>query len=278
MAAVSIARDAGRYAHAWKLALTLSQFFQRQGYWHDWAATTLTALGAAVAAHDSAAQAHVRRSLAGAYHFLGRDDEALAELERTRELFTKLGYTTEHSYLHSNFGTVLASQGRYDKAIGHYRQAYDLYRVIRHEKGEAAALEGIGWCHAQQGTYPQAVHFVEKAMVLYRLFDERNGESNCWARLGEIRHQLGQYRQARDCYRRAIALCRELGNRAGEAEVLVSAGDSALADGDPTAACQDWHNALVILEELQLPRARSVRDKLARLSGQPPQQLASLAS
>jgi DNA-binding SARP family transcriptional activator/tetratricopeptide (TPR) repeat protein len=278
MAAVSKARDAGRHVHAWQLALTLQQFFQRQGYCHDWAATMRTALDAALAAGDRAAQAHVRRSLAGAYHFLGRNDEALAELERTRELFTDLGYTTEHAYLHSNFGTVLASQGHYDLAIGHYRQAYDLYKVMRHEKGQAAALEGIGHCHGRQGSYHQAADCVEKAMVLYRLLEDRNGEGNCWARLGEFRHQLGQYRQARDCHRRAITLCRELGNRADEAAVLASAGDSALADGDPAAAWQAWHSALIIVDELQLPLASSVRDRLVRLARRSPEQVAFLAS
>jgi DNA-binding SARP family transcriptional activator/tetratricopeptide (TPR) repeat protein len=278
MGAVSNARDAGHLVQAWKLALTMQQFFQRQGYWHDWATTMHTALGAALAVGDRAAQAHVRRSLAGAYHFLGRQDEALAELERTRKLFTELGYAAEHSYVHSNFGTVLASQGHYDQAIGHYRRAYDLYRITRHEKGQAAALEGIGRCHGQQGRYCDAAGFVQKAMVVYRLLGDRNGESNCWARLGEFRHQLGQYRQARDCHCRAITLCRELGNRADEAEVLASAGDSALADGDLPAARQAWHVALIILDELQLPLAGSVRNKLACLPQQSPEQVTSLAS
>jgi DNA-binding SARP family transcriptional activator/tetratricopeptide (TPR) repeat protein len=265
-AAAGSAADAGLHPYAWRLALRLQQFYQRQGYWYDWADMAHTALDAALAAKHLSAQAHVRRSLAGAYHFLGRNDEALAELERTRELFTELGYSTPHAYVHSNFGTVLASQGHYDTAISHYWQAYDLYQLIQHEKGQAAALEGIGWCHGQQGRHHLSVRYAEKAMVLYRQLDDRNGEANCWARLGESRHQLGQYRQAVNCHRRAIALCQELGNRTDEAEALASLGDSALAAGDPTAARQAWHNALTILDELRLPHATSVHDRLTRLS------------
>jgi DNA-binding SARP family transcriptional activator/tetratricopeptide (TPR) repeat protein len=277
MAAVSKARDSAHHAHAWKLALTLSQFFARQGYCHDWAATMRTALSAALAVGDRAAQAHVRRSLAGACHSLGRDDEALAELGRTRELFTELGYATEHAYLHSDFGTVLTSQGHYDEAIDHYLQAQGLYRIIRHEKAQAAALEGIGRCHGLLGRYQDAACFVEKAMALYRLLDDRSGESNCWARLGEFRHRLGQYSEARDCQRRALALCRELGKRADEAEVLASAGDSALADGDRAEARRAWDSALVILDELRLPQAGSVRDRLDDLTGHSPGHTAARA-
>jgi DNA-binding SARP family transcriptional activator/tetratricopeptide (TPR) repeat protein len=265
-AAAQGAADAGLHPYAWRLALRLQQFCQRQGYWYDWTDMAHTALDAALAANHLLAQGHVRRSLAGAYHFLGRNDEALAELERTRELFTGLGYSTQQAYVHSNFGTVLASQGHYDKAISHYWQAYDLYQIMQHEKGQAAALEGIGWCHGQQGRYHLSVRYAEKAMILYRQLHDRNGEANCWTRLGESRHRLGQYPQAVNCHHRAIALCQELGNRTDEAEALASLGDSALAAGDPTAARQAWRGALTILDELRLPHATSVHDRLTRLS------------
>jgi tetratricopeptide (TPR) repeat protein len=276
-AAARNAADAGWHSYIWQLALTLQQFYQRQGYWHDWASAMRTALDAALAVDDLAAQAHTRRGLAGAYHFLGRDDEALVQLERTHELFTELGYSTEHAYLHSNFGAVLASQGHYDRAIEHYWRAYDLYQTIPHEKGKAAALEGIGRCHGQQGRHQEAISFAEKAMILYRRVGDGNGEGNCWTRLGESRHQLGQYRQAMDCHRRAIALCQELGNRADEAEGLASLGDSSLAAGYPAAAGQAWEKALIILDELRLPLAHSVRARLIRLVEQSPEHVTCLA-
>jgi DNA-binding SARP family transcriptional activator/Tfp pilus assembly protein PilF len=268
-AAVSKAADAGLGAHAWQLALTLQQFYQRQGYWHDWATTMQSALDAALAINDLGGQAHTRRSLAGAYHFLGRDEEALAELERTRELFIELGYSTEHAYLHSNFGTVLASQGHYDTAIGHYWQAHDLYQVMNHRKGQAAALEGVGWCHGQQGRYYLAVRYVARAMALYRQLGDRNGEGNCWARLGEFRYLLGRYADAVNCHRRAIMLCRQLGNRTDEAEGLAALGDSTLAAGDPAAAREAWEESLIILDELELPMASAVHARLIHLADRP---------
>ncbi len=258
-------RPAGLRCYAWQLALVVQQFYQRQGHCYEWAGMMHTALGAALAAGDLAAQAHARRGLAGAYHFLGRDDEALAELERTRELFTRLGYQSEHAYVESNAGTVLASLGQLDRAIGHYWQAYDLYEGMRHVKGQAAALEGIGSCHDRRGQHYLAIRYVENAMILYRRLDDRKGQSDCWARLGESRHLLGQYRQAMDCHRRAIALGQEIGSRAGEVEALTRLGDSAAAAGDPAVARRAWESALVILDELRLPQAGTVRERLARL-------------
>ena len=268
-AAISKAATAGFPAHAWRLALTMQQFYQRQGYWHDWAATMRAALDACVAGHDLAAQALVRRSLAGAYHHLGRDDDALIELEHARELFAGLGCSAEDAYLDSNFATVFASQGHYDQAIEHYWRAYDLYGAAGHAKGQAAALEGIGWCQGQQGRYHQAVRYAETAMALYRRLGDGNGEGDCWARLGEFHHLLGQYPQAMDCHRRAITLCRQMGKRADEAAALTGVGDSALAAGSPGAAREAWDEALAILDELRLPLASPVHDRLTRLAGRP---------
>jgi tetratricopeptide (TPR) repeat protein len=164
---------------------------------------------------------------------------------------------------------VFASQGHYDQAIEHYWRAYDLYGAARHAKGQAAALEGIGWCQGQQGRYHQAVRYAETAMALYRRLGDGNGEGDCWARLGEFHHLLGQYPQAMDCHRRAITLCRQLGKRADEAAALTGLGDSALAAGSPGAAREAWDEALAILDELRLPLASPVHDRLTRLAGRP---------
>jgi DNA-binding SARP family transcriptional activator/tetratricopeptide (TPR) repeat protein len=267
-AAAKNATESGFHPYAWQLALTLQQFYQHQGYWHDWAATMRIALDAAIAAGDLDAQAQARRGLAGACHFLGHDDQALAELQRARELFHALGYTTEHAYLHGNFGTVYASLGRHDQAIGHYRRANELYEAMGHEKGKAASLEGIGSCHARQGRYTEAISFAQQAMVIFRGAGDRNGESTCWTRLGEFRHLRGQYQQAADCYRRAIAICQEVGNRADEAMDWAALGDSLLDSGDPAGARQAWDTALIILDE-RLPLVSSIRDRLALVQPAP---------
>jgi hypothetical protein len=87
-AAVGHAAQHGFRGQAWQLTLTLQRFYQRQGYWYDWAATMRSALRAALDADDLAGQAHIRRSLADACHLLGQDTEAVAELERARALST----------------------------------------------------------------------------------------------------------------------------------------------------------------------------------------------
>lgn len=264
-AAVRLASDRGFGRHAWQLALIPQQFLQRQGYWHDWESVTRVGLAAAIKADDLTGQAHARRSLAGALHFLGRNDEALTELESTHWLFAELGYTTEHAYLHGNFGAVLAQQGRYEQAIEHYQQALRLYAEMRDRNGQAATLERIGGCLIRLGSYQQGIDFIDEAMELYRALDNGIGQGDCWTALGDAHHLLGEYHRAADCHARAIAFFKENGDRTYEAQVLVALGDSWLSAAYETAAGEAWERALAILDELRLPLANPVRTRLARL-------------
>ncbi|HEX3778775.1 MAG TPA: BTAD domain-containing putative transcriptional regulator [Pseudonocardiaceae bacterium] len=265
VATVRIAADSGFATHAWQLALIPQQFLQRQGYWHDWEAGARLGLAAAVTAEDLTGQAHTRRSLAGALHFLGRNDEALTELEATHRLFAELGYTTEHAYLHSNFGAVLAQQSRYEQAIEHHEQALRLYSEMADRNGQAASLERIGGCLTRLGCYPEGIEFIDEAMEIYRSLDNGIGQGDCWTALGDTHHLLGEYHQAADCHARAIAFFKENGDRTYEAQVLVALGDSWLAADYETAAGEAWERALAILDELRLPLANPVRTRLVRL-------------
>lgn len=268
-AAIGHAAQSGFNAQAWRLALTMQQFYQRQGYWHDWTATMRAALQAALDGGDRAGQAHIRRSLACACLQLGQETEAVAELERARELSGDTGLPAEQAHLQSIFGAIRTRQRAYDEAVTHYRQARAFYQAVGHRTGQADALEGIGACYGRQGRYAAAVGLVREAMAIYRELGDLNGESDCWARLGELHHLLGEHERAVGCHRRAAALRRGLGNRADEATALDSLGDSALAAGEPDQARGAWEAAVVIMAELRLPAAGSVRRKLHRLNELP---------
>jgi tetratricopeptide (TPR) repeat protein len=263
--AVRSAPEHGFPAHAWRLALTLQQFYRRQGYFFDWTATMRHALRTTLDAADHTGQGHVRRSLADVNHLIGRDAEAIAELDRARQLSSQADRPASHAYQHSLFGAIYAGQGAYDEAVRHYRQAYTLYEEAGHQAGQAHALAGIGGCYGHQGRYGEATGLIHDAIVAYRELGDPNGESDCWVRLGESHHLLGEDEQAMTCYRRAVALVHGLGSRTDEAGALISLGDSAQAAGDYGQAKEAWESAMTILKQLGLPCAISVRRKLRLL-------------
>jgi DNA-binding SARP family transcriptional activator/tetratricopeptide (TPR) repeat protein len=261
----------GFTSHAWHLAYKLTLFYQRKGFWHDWAATAHAALDAARAGGDRAGQAHMHRMLAGALLYLGDGAAALTELERTRELYTALGYTTEHAYLHSNFGSVLSRLGRYGDAIAHHQQALELYRAVGLRLGAALAMEGIGSCANRLGDYDRAIASITDALRIHQELGDSGGEANSLASLGQSYHLLGEHERAADFTERALRLYRAMGSGADEAEVLVALGDIRLSAGDHGEAGTCFAGALAILDELRLPQADGLRDRLAELGRKAPE-------
>jgi DNA-binding SARP family transcriptional activator/tetratricopeptide (TPR) repeat protein len=257
--------DSALAPYCWSLAITLQQFFQRRGFLHDWAATTTAGLEAATRAGDLEGRAMMHRGLAGALHFLGRGDDALVHLQRTEELFTELGYTTEHAFVNSNFGTVLTGRGKYDEAIERHQRALRLYEEVGDRKGQAISLEGIGYCLTRLGILDEAMAMIRDSMARYQSIGDRNGEGDCWSTLGGIHHRLHEEEQATKCYRLAVQIFRELGNQPDEVINLVLLGDVLRDAGSAAPALGAWRNALTIIEELGLPSGDEVR---ARITGQ----------
>jgi hypothetical protein len=56
-----------------------------------------------------------------------------------------------------------------------------------------------------------------------------------------------------------------VGNRLDEAETLRDLGDALRAVGRDLEAAAAWREALAICEELQIPEANEIRDRLATL-------------
>jgi DNA-binding SARP family transcriptional activator/Tfp pilus assembly protein PilF len=264
-ATIRYAGQHGFAAYAWQVAYKLTLFYQRKGFWHDWAATARTALEASRAGGDLDGQAHMHRMLAGALLYLGDAVAALAELERTQRLYTELGYTTEHAYLHSNFGTALSRLGRYDDAISHHQQALGLYRAAGLRIGEALAMEGIGSCANRLGDHDQAIVSITAALRIHQELGDSSGEANSLASLGQSYHLLADFERAARFTERALQLYRAMGSGADEAEVLMALGDIRLAAGNQVQAGACFGAALAILDELRLPQADTLRDRLAGL-------------
>jgi tetratricopeptide (TPR) repeat protein len=251
-------------SYSWSLAFLLQQYYHRRGLLHDWEATMSAALAIATNAGDKTGQASMHRSVAGALHFLGRRREALVHLEQTEKLFDELGYTAEHAYVNSNFGTVLTLLGEYPEAIERHRRALRLYEQMKDKKGQAISYEGIGECQGKLGNHDEAILLTTRAMSLYKGINELNGEGACWRTLGEVYHDLGAYDEAIRCFEPAARICRELVNRTEEVEVMISMGDTMYAAGMTGDAVSAWRSALALIEELRLPRAEEIHERISR--------------
>ena len=115
-------------------------------------------------------------------------------------------------------------------------------------------------------TTQQALDCCQQALDLQREIDDHFGQAETYDSLGYAHRHLGHQQEATACYQQAVNLYGELGDRYNEADTLVALGDAHQAFGDSESARIAWQRALTILEQLDHPRADSVRARMREIN------------
>ncbi|MEU5874036.1 BTAD domain-containing putative transcriptional regulator [Glycomyces sp. NPDC047369] len=263
-AAVGLAAEHGFDRYCWQLAWTLRDYLDR-GRWHDQAAVFGIAIEAARRLDDGPAQVKTGRLRAEALSCLGRHDEAGALLDRTLALCRERGEPVEQAHTFYVHARVHHRQRRFAEAVECSLKALDLYHRVGHDVGKANALNAIGWNHTLSGDHAGAIGYCEEALDLMRATGDRHGQAATLDSLGHALRGLGRHAEAVAHFHAALDLYRDLGNSHEEASTILKLADTHHATGDLAAARRTWERALAILDELNHPDARTVREKIASL-------------
>jgi DNA-binding SARP family transcriptional activator/Tfp pilus assembly protein PilF len=254
-------------SHIWQLAWTLASYFEYQGHQRDWRDSQTMALEASRRLSDKQAQALSHALLGRALVQLSDYDYAGAHLQHALGMYGELGDNAGQAYAHHSLARMLERQGLYSEALPHVQEALALFKAAGNSIGRARALNAVGWFHAQLGDYTQALDCCQQALDLQREIDDRFGQAETYDSLGYVHGHLGHQQEATACYEQAVNLFYELGDRYNEADTLIALGDAYQTFGNSESARFAWQQALTILEQLDHPRADSVRARM-RESGE----------
>ncbi|MGN9908290.1 BTAD domain-containing putative transcriptional regulator [Phytohabitans sp. LJ34] len=269
LAAVDRAVAAELDTHTWQLAWTLTDFLDRNGYGHDWAAVAGAAVAAAERSASIGAQARAHRFFARALYQLRRLDDTNRHMRLALALCERDGDPVGQAHTHHALASLLGRQGERTAALEHVKTALRLYTEVGHRHGQAAALNAIGWYRAQLGEPQQALVDCQRSLALLEELGDYAGAADVWDSIGFAQHQLGRYAEAIACFERSAQMHEEIGDRRFAAENLVHKGDAHHAAGEHDAAHEAWRRALPILEELDHPDAQLVRANLKLRADQP---------
>ena len=255
LAVIQLAADTGHYTLAWQLPHTLVPFFERQGHWHDFAATHQIALAATQDRADRQGQAHAHLGIGRARARTGRPDEARPQLQDALRLFEELGDQACQSDVYYYLAMTFHTEVRYAEALTHLQQAVNLARNGGYPPGLAAALNGLGWVHALDGNAEEALTYSEQSLPLFQDLGDLWGEAAALDTIGYAHHRLGHYQQAASYFNRSLAIYRQLGHLYSQALAYDHLGDALHAAGDTTQARDAWQLALDILKRFSdVPR------------------------
>lgn len=216
---------AGRLPHqAIAFAITLRRHLETICWYPEALRLHETALNAAVAAADQAAQAVSLINASRVHARTGRYPLATEHLERAVKLCRATGDQAELSRALDDLGTVHGRTGQFPDAANNFAEALALCRRLGDTDGEARALHNLGTVHGITGDYAAAESCFQDALELCRDLGDPLGEAYAVDNLGSVYCRVARYAESVECHERALTLRREHGDRLGTAHALDNLG------------------------------------------------------
>jgi DNA-binding SARP family transcriptional activator len=257
--------DAGHPTSAWQLAMGLQTFYQREGWWHDWATVARAGRQAVVTAGDDIGHAHMARSLAGAEHVLGDNDAAARYLHEALDLFLGLGYRPEQALVYRNLGQVSFAQKEYADSVAWYERALRLFESLGDLPNQVSVLCLLADAHSGLGRYDTSTELAGRALPIAVALGDLNGQALGHEALATGHRARGNLVASLASSRQAAELFRRTESRMNTVDCLLQLGDTALALGDRAGARAAWREAVDLLRHLRVPQVTQLEDRLTSL-------------
>jgi DNA-binding SARP family transcriptional activator/Tfp pilus assembly protein PilF len=211
---------------------------------------------------DRSWEAYARWSLARLLADRGRWAEAHREATEVFSAVRGGGEAAEEANIANTVAATHDAMGRHEEAMAHYRHALAVGQMKPHPRCES--LLGMAIVEHRQGGSEEAAGRAREALETARRVGYRVVEGQALAILAEILAGQGRSDQARRLADQALASHRATGYRLGEARALAVLGGIALADGDRTAALQNWQAAQELFDRIGAPVPVEVTDGVGR--------------
>jgi predicted ATPase/DNA-binding SARP family transcriptional activator/Tfp pilus assembly protein PilF len=225
------------------------------------------------------------------YRHLGLYQKARSALERSLEIFERLGTQIEQVFCLVNLAEVLRKQGRNEQVEQLAQRSLDLSRQIEDcwgigrslflvgaaqyrtgsigqaqaslEQSLALSLESgnprlimsplnmLGDVACHRGDYDKAQAVFEECLALSRELGDLFNSAVHLNNLGTVLHLLGKYSEARSHYRESLDICRQIGDRGGQAVALSNLGEVAYALGAYAESRKFYQEGLSIGRDIE---------------------------
>ena len=268
--AVRLAADAGHGIVPWQLAITMQQYLQWAGYFQDWEDVMGVALHAARRSHEAVGEAHVLRSLAGAHHLFGANDESLRLLADALRIFEERDMRLEQGLVHNNFHRVFSALGRHDRALEHSEKALSLFRVIGHRRAEILSLLFSGKSFAALGRPQESSRILRRALELNQRIGRGHEEGEIRSAIAHNLAEVGCTAEALEQLELSAEVAERVVDRPLHFDALRQTAELLIAAGDVPGAERACERARTVLQALQGGGTDSMRAAFAQLAGKLP--------
>jgi DNA-binding SARP family transcriptional activator/tetratricopeptide (TPR) repeat protein len=244
-ALVRLAESEGFLQHCWQLARAAWNAQFESGRLDELIETHLAGLRAAEKLGDDKAVATTLNYLASAYYRLGDFSESVRLMERSRQLFSRLGLRLELRNTLGNLGTSYAANFQFRQARECYDAARALATRMRDTAGLSNELNNLTMTLLLWGRLDEALRTARLHLGVACEVGDLRRIGSALGHLGMTRHRMGDVVPAERLLRVALRIKRQVGARFGEGEVLNEIGMMEREAGRPERAA-DLHRAALV--------------------------------
>ncbi|MEU5671057.1 BTAD domain-containing putative transcriptional regulator [Micromonospora sp. NPDC047753] len=248
-AVVRLAETEGFLRHCWQLARACWHAQFESGRLDELIETHSAGLRAAEELGDDRAVATILNYLASAHYRLGDFPESVRLMEKSLELFGRLGLRLEYRNNLGNLGTSYAANFQFQRARECYDSARALATRMRDMPGLSNELNNLTMTLLLWGRHDEALRIARLHLGIAREVGDLRRIGNALGHLGMTRHRMGDVVPAERLLRVALRVKREVGARFGEGEVLNEIGMMEREAGRPERAADLHRSALVAMTE-----------------------------
>ena len=232
--------------HAIELAGTMFRYLDAGGPVAEAVTVTASAVAAARAIGDRAAQAQALTNLGRLHRRQGQLDRAAGTYEQALSLYAGLGDRAAEAGVLRNLGSVHWRQGHYRQAAEHYQQAWARYQELGDVAGQADASVRLGLVDERLGDETRAAERLRSALELFAGLGDRFSEAYVLSLLARLEHQPDQLEQTAKHLEQSLAEVRLAGDRTGEAYALTDLAAVLARSGRLAEAAAHLREAVVL--------------------------------
>jgi tetratricopeptide (TPR) repeat protein len=192
------------------------------------------------------------------YLAMGAGDysRAVLWLERSLEIWRRLGHKHHASQTLRFLGQATRGQGDLERASSYFKETVEVYREQGHRAHLAIALHEFGNVLYEQRDYERAALVYSESLDLLTQVNSSWGLDCARNNLGSTLFHLGDIVRAKTLHREALALYRQTQSMEGIAWSLERLAVVEAADGDARKAVRLFGAASVVRESLGKPLDR----------------------
>jgi tetratricopeptide (TPR) repeat protein len=165
-------------------------------------------------------QASAHDELAKTYQAMGRNNQAIEHLQKSRDLNVNIKNFKLGASNSSDLGFLYQDRGQYQKSLEAFKESLAIAKKSRDKKLEALMLCNLGRAYIVLGNYASALDCLQQSVETARQTREKKQQSQSLVSLGHLFFKWGKHEKAGEFFEQGLRLAEKAGDKKSAAEAL----------------------------------------------------------